>query len=431
MWLAWKSKSKLPAEEFDAAHGAISAPRRPRCCTPGRICRRHTPWPAKGAALSSDRPVLRAVAFANLTQHRSRLAASLGGVAVALFLLLLQIAVLDAARVKVTLLFDDSNFDLVVVPDTYQFLLSFDTLNRVTLQQAAATPGVAETFGLNAEPVQMTQLPSRQVGYLFLIGLDDPGAFLRDDTIRAGISTLDSPHVMLMDSQSLAEIGPTDPGSRVEINGENLTAAGQFKLGLFIYGEGSGIVRNADFTRLAGRPPRSITMGLIQLQPGADPAEVKARLTRTLPSDTLVLTRGELIAQERAYFLSTKPIGIILYVSMLIAYLVGSVILIQILATDISNRMGEYAVLKAMGFAASFVYGVGAAEAVLLALGGLIPALIVGALVLAFIQYQTHLPAALGFGLTGIMLGIAVALAAGAALVALRRLAQADPAELF
>ncbi len=196
----------------------------------------------------------------------------------ALFLLLLQVAVLEAARVKVTALFDDFKFDMVIVPDTYQFLLSFDTLDRVTLQQAAATRGVVDTFGLNAVPVQMMQLPSRHVAYLFLIGLDDPGNFLRDDAIRGGMASLDSSHDMLMDSQSLADIGPTDTGTRLAINGENLTVTGQFKLGLFFYGEGSGIVRNADFTRLAGRPPRTMTMGLLQLQPGANPDDVRKRL---------------------------------------------------------------------------------------------------------------------------------------------------------
>ena len=371
------------------------------------------------------------VAFANLTQHRARLFAALGGVAVALFLLLLQVAVLDAARVKVTSLFDDFNFDMVIVPDTYQFLLSFDTLDRVTLQEAAATRGVADTFGLNAVPVRMTQLPSQHVAYLFLIGLDDPGSFLRDDRIRTGMQALQSSHDMLIDSQSLSDIGPTDVGTRAEINGENVTFTGQFKLGLFFYGEGSGIVRNADFTRLAGRPPRGITMGLIKLDPGADPETVRARLKKTLPPDTLVLTRGELIAQERAYFLSTKPVGVMMYISMLIAYLVGTVIMIQVLSTDISNRMTEYAVLKAMGFSMTFVYGVGAAEAALLALGGLIPALGVGALVLWGIEYQTHLPAGLGIGLIATMLGIALLLAAGSAAIALRRLVRADPAELF
>ena len=78
-----------------------------------------------------------------------------------------------------------------MVPDTYQFLMSFDTLDRVTLSAAEATDGVAETFGLNAVPLQMTQLPSRQVAYLFLIGLDDPGDFLRDDRIRAAMAEPD------------------------------------------------------------------------------------------------------------------------------------------------------------------------------------------------------------------------------------------------
>ena len=390
-----------------------------------------TPWGKKATPHFLTAASCVKFAFANLTQHRPRLGAALGGIAVALFLLLLQVAVLNAASAKVTALFDDFDFDMAIVPDTYQFLLSFDALSRVTLNEAGATRGVAASFGLNAVPVEMQQLPSRHPAYLFLIGLDDPGNFLRDDDIRAGLQNLNSSHDMLMDSQALSDVGPTEPGTRVAIHGENLTVTGRFKLGLFIYGEGSGIVRNSDFTRLAGRPPRSITMGLIQLQPGANPDDVRARLRATLPRNTLVLTRGELIAQERAYFLSTKPVGIMLYISMLIAYLVGTVILVQVLSTDISNRLGEYAVLKAMGFSAGFVYGVGAAEAVLLALGGLIPALALGALVLGFIQVRTHLPAALGFELIFVMLGIALVLAAGAAAIALRRLARADPAELF
>jgi putative ABC transport system permease protein len=364
-------------------------------------------------------------------QHRSRLAASLGGVAVALFLLLLQIAVLDGARSKVTQLFDDFNFDLAVVPDSYQFLMSFDTLDRVTLSAAEATEGVSGTFGLNAMPLQMSQWPSKKISYLFLIGLDEPRDFLRDSGIRGAMSSLNSPHDILMDSQSLASAGPTAPGTRLVVNGENLTVGGQFKLGMFFYADGSGIVRNTDFARLAGRSPRSLTMGLIRLAPGADAATVKARLIKALPSGLLVLSRPELIAQERAYFLSTRPIGIVLYISMLIAYLVGSVILIQVLSTDIANRLGEYATMKAMGFDGWRVYGVGAAEAVLLSLGGLLPAFVCGAAVLGFIQFQTHLSTFPGPGLVLAMITIALTLAGGSAAVALRRVARSDPAELF
>ena len=225
------------------------------------------------------------------------------------------------------------------------------------------------------------------------------------------------------------------PETRLTIHGENLTATGNFKLGLFFYGEGSGIVRNSDLTRLAGRTPRSITMGLLKLQPGASVADVRARLRGTLPSDTLVLTRSELFAQERAYFLSTKPVGIMLYISMLIAYLVGTVILVQVLSTDISNRMGEYAVLKAMGFSVGhFVYGVGAAEAVLLALGGLVPALLAWARwCWVSSNIRPIFSAALGLWPDRHHAGrLRCFLAAGAAMQwRCAGLALADPAELF
>src|SRR5205814_6946821 len=88
------------------------------------------------------------VAAANLFQHRLRLLAALAGIAVALFLLVLQISVLDAAKAKVTMLYDDFNFDLAAVPDTYQFLLNFETVDRVVLNQARATGDVAQAFGL-------------------------------------------------------------------------------------------------------------------------------------------------------------------------------------------------------------------------------------------------------------------------------------------
>src|SRR6202012_5549276 len=97
-------------------------------------------------------PLLRsciAVAAANLLAFRLRLVAALSGVAVALFLLILQISILDAASTKVTALYDDFNFDIVIVPDTYQFLLSFDTVNRIVLDIARATGDVADTFCLN------------------------------------------------------------------------------------------------------------------------------------------------------------------------------------------------------------------------------------------------------------------------------------------
>jgi putative ABC transport system permease protein len=372
-----------------------------------------------------------AVAGSNLLQHRLRLLAALSGVAVALFLLTMQISVLDSARAKVTQLYDDFNFDLAAVPDTYQFLLNFETIDRVVLDQARATGEIARAFGLNVDVVHWMQWPSKKLAYLYLIGLDDPGTFVRDPVIRSGMTSLISSHSLLMDAYSEPDIGPLATGTTAKIGDEQVSIAGHFRLGLFFYGEGSAIVRNTDFPRLAGRDSSKVSIGLFQLRPGVDPRKAKADLLAIVPEHTLVFTRDELLQQERDYFLTVRPVGIMIYISMLIACLVGGVIIVQVLSTEVSNRMKEYAVLKAMGSSPAFVYGIGVAQAVLLGLGGLLPALFVGALVLWFIQERTHLEAALGALVIGKMLAVTLAAALCAAAAVVGRVHRADPAALY
>jgi putative ABC transport system permease protein len=371
------------------------------------------------------------VAAANLLQHRLRLLAAFSGIAVALLLLLLQIAVLEAARAKVTALYDDLKFDLAIVPDTYQFLLSFDVIDRVDLEIARATGDVADTFGLNVWNVHWMELPSKRMTYNFLIGLDEPGPFVLDQDMRAGWPLLRSPHAILADRYSQVSVGPVSPGTAAQIGDERVDIVGQFKLGLFFYAEGATITRNTNFGRFTNRDPRLISMGLIQLKPGISPEKARADLIRALPSNTLVMTRDQLLSEERAYFLSTKPIGIMLYISMIIACLVGSAIIVQVLSTEVSNRMNEYAVFKAMGADLPFVYGIGMAQAGLLGLGGLVPATLIGAAVLFFVAVRTHLEAYVGPSLVMTMLAITLVLSVVAGTAVVSRVQRADPAELF
>ena len=371
------------------------------------------------------------IAGANLLQHRLRLVAALAGVAVALFLLTLQISVLDAAKAKVTQLYDDFNFDLAAVPDTYQFLLNFETIDRVVLDQGRATGDISRAFGLNVDVVHWMQWPSKKLAYLFLIGLDDPGSFVRDPVISKGVTSLLSSNSLLMDAYSEPDIGPLDIGTRAKIGDEFETIAGHFKLGLFFYGEGSAIVRNTDFPRLTDRDSSKVSIALFQLRPGVSAQKAKRDLEAIVPEHTLVFTRDELLQQERDYFLSVRPVGIMIYISMLIACLVGTVIIVQVLSTEVANRMKEYAVLKAMGSSPAFVYGIGVTQSVLVGLGGLLPALMIGGVVLWYIQYRTHLETAVGFVLLGKMLAITFAASVCAAAAVLGRVQRADPAALY
>jgi putative ABC transport system permease protein len=371
------------------------------------------------------------VAAANLLDQRPRLLAAVAGVGVALLLLLLQISILQAAREKVTALYDDFNFDIAIVPDSYQFLMSFDTVDRIVLNIARATGDVADTYGLNVDVVHWKQLPSEQVTYNLLIGLDPPAGFVRDPDIKAGWPRLNEPHAMIADRYSQRAAGPVTPGSGAEIHDERMTVRGQFKLGLFFYAEGATLVRNVDFPRLTGRDPHTISLGLVKVKPGVSLAKARVNIAAALPSGTLVMTKAQLERQEREYFLSTKPLGIMIYISMIIACLVGGAIILQVISTDIANRVAEYAVLKAMGAGPSLIYGIAMGQAVILGLAALAAALAVGWPVLGLIQLRTHLATGLNGGIILTMAAITLVLAAGAGALVLRRLDRADPASLY
>ena len=371
------------------------------------------------------------LAAANLLHRKLRLWVALGGTGVALLLILLQVAFLQSVQTKVTSIYDLFDFDIAVVPAAYQIIYYSGTLDRARLAQARAVAGVADGVGFNIASSDWTSLPSRRQSSLLVLGVDDGPDFVRDGALREGLSALRDGHSVLIDDYSLPGLGPTASGTSAEIRGQHVTIVGHFALGLFFYADGSVFVGNRDFTAFTGQPTRDISMVFLHVAKGADPIAVQARLARELPDDVQVLRRDELLAQERGFFITTKPIGVILEAGMLTAFIVGAVILYQVLATDVTNRMKEHAILKAMGFPPGLVYGIGLVQAAGLTLGGLVLATVAGSAILRFVEVTTHLST--GFSLSLLATGGMVALAMCVASVAmvLRRVQRADPAELF
>ena len=128
---------------------------------------------------SRFQPSFLLVALSNLLQRKTRLAVALIGTGVPIVLLCLQIASLNAARVQVTRLYDDFDFDLAIVPSVYQFLVESGTFDRVRFTQARAVPGVAETFSLNVDPNNWTDEATDRRSSMLLIGVDEDESFVQ------------------------------------------------------------------------------------------------------------------------------------------------------------------------------------------------------------------------------------------------------------
>lgn len=84
-----------------------------------------------------------------------------------------------------------------------------------------------------------------------------------------------------------------------------------------------------------------------------------------------------------------------------------------------------------MGFRREFVFGVGLAEILLLAVAAFVPASVVAAIILWIIEFATKLPMGLtpGIAIETLLIVLAMGIAAGVSVIG--RIARADPAELF
>ena len=112
-------------------------------------------------------------------------------------------------------------------------------------------------------------------------------------------------------------------------------------------------------------------------------------------------------------------------------FIVGIVIVYQILYSDVSEHLPEYATLKAMGYSDRYLLGVLLQEALFLAVLGYIPAFF-----LSFGLYQltyaaTMLPITMKLerAITVFILTVIMCSFSGA--IAMRKLRTADPADVF
>jgi putative ABC transport system permease protein len=154
-------------------------------------------------------------------------------------------------------------------------------------------------------------------------------------------------------------------------------------------------------------------------------------LRATLPGDVLVFTREEFIRGEQEYLVQVKPLGIVFRMGALVGCVAAAVMLFQVLATDVTFRLREYAMLTAMGFRARFVYGVGLCQAALYLGASAMAAAGLAAGIFLTVRKITTLPAWLDWPLAEATLGLVAALGALSTLLALQRLRRAAPAELF
>jgi putative ABC transport system permease protein len=373
-----------------------------------------------------------ALAWRILSYDKGRTALAVAGVFMAILLVFVQLGFFIAVPQGGMLLYDKMNFDLLIASTGYEYQAQPGQFAKSALDRARAVPQVAEAAALYFGQAKWQSGEDGKAPDVFVIGFDPHSHIFAVDDINRQAGVLERPDTLLVDTATRQMFGPLTTGRIVTIDRRIMAIGGDYVLGTGFMGLGVILVSEPNFVRLF--PYRSldqVNLGAVLLKSGADPAEAAGALRQALGSDIQVFTRPQLERQETAYWTTRTSVGLLFGSGLLVAFVVGIMVVYQVLATQVSRQLPQFATLKAVGYRDRFFGGTVVVMSLLIVLAGFVPALLAAAGVYSVIREETLLPVTM----TGMRIGavfVATLLMAGfSALLSMGGLRRADPADIF
>lgn len=383
------------------------------------------------------------LAWLQLTYQKGRLAIAIAGIMFAVILIAMQLGFQEALFKSAVLLHLNLRSDLILIHPSSNNLLNLRQFPRRRLYQAEGFAGVK-----SVHPV-----------YIGLAVWNAPELGLKEDILAIGVSPHANPFLFTniqpdLEKTLLPDVVLFDRGSREdfygtvaaqyeaaiaqgkiltkEVTNRAITIGGLFTMGVSFASNGTLITSEQNFLRIfPDRPIGNINLGLVQLEKGANAIAIRDAMRSQLEQDVKILTRQEFIDLELNYWSEATPIGFIFGLGVIMGFIVGVVIVYQVLYKDVSDHLAEYATLKAMGYSNFFLFGLILQESLLLSLCGFLPALSVCAVLYSITQNATGLLMDLNSDRIVQLFLLTVAMCAISGTLSLRKVQTADPAEIF
>lgn len=380
------------------------------------------------------------LAWRNLTENRFRLLASLAGTAFAVTLMFMEHGFQQSLLESMVGLIRHLDGELMIVSRSVYTLSVPYGFPRRRLEQARGFADVREAVPLSIETrrslwrsaADHLPRPIRVVGYApgdRVLDLPELNRH-RDEWSRPGTAMADR-------RSRVNRLGPLDAGTVSELSGKTVRIVGTFELGVDYQSDGTLVMSAANLAtifpdrRADSAGDDDVTIGVLRVRPGADLEALRRAIASALPPDVRVFTKAGLIAKEQAFWDHVAPIGTVFSIGVVMGFIVGLAICYQVLFADISERLAEFATLKAIGYSDRRLFGIIVEQSFYLAILGYAAGLAVSLVLFVTIHRATGLPMdvepadALG------ILGLTVIMCVASGCLAARRLTSADPAQLF
>jgi len=367
-----------------------------------------------------------------------RLIVALSGIAFAVLLIMMQLGFRSALFESAVRFHERFDYDIALFSPDSVFIVRPQPFSIRRLYQTLGFDAVADVTPVYIFPAVWKNPWTNERRSINAIGFHPDHPLFLMDGFRDSQALLRRQDVVLFDRGSRPEFGPVadtlDGGKPVvtEINDREIVVVGLFEMGTSFGIDGTVITSDDNWLRLFPERPRNeIQLGLVRLKEGADPDRVRDALEEYLPDDVLVLTRQQFVQREKDYWNSATPIGYIFAFGAIMGFVVGAIIVYQILFADVSEHLNEYATLRAIGYRNRFVSGIVLQQAAILAVLGYLPGLAVVWWLYGKAAAATNLPLYVTQERAVTVFLMTLAMCAISALLAVRKVRRLDPAEVF
>jgi putative ABC transport system permease protein len=370
------------------------------------------------------------VARKNLTSERTRLAISVGGIALSVFLIGILVALFRGWDEKVGEYVEKVPADLWVASDgATDFIQAGSVLPDSVGTLLGLLPEVDTVSPLIVRPMELAKEGTDRddgfdiqiVGYDPAIGLGGPLAVVEGKSPPG-------PGEIVID-KGLSDRYDVDIGDRLVRGSSSLTVVGKSSGGDFVFTQVAFVTLETAVDFLGIEPNTQRTFFLLTLEDPAQTEVVAKRLEANAPG-VIFITGAEFADETRDRILGN--ILPMLVVVLTVAFIVGLSVAGLTIYTATVEKSREYGILKAEGFTNGFLYQVVLAQSLVTsALGFLLGA---SATVLAAPFAQDLVPQFVVFVRWQDILGITAAtliMALIAAFIPVRRLAKIDPVMVF
>jgi putative ABC transport system permease protein len=367
-----------------------------------------------------------------------RLLVALAGIAFAVLLIMMQLGFRSALFESAVRFHERFDYDIALFSPDSVFIVRPQTFSIRRLAQVRGFDAVDSVTPVYIFPSVWKNPWTNTRRSINTIGFHPDDRLLDIDGFDALRSQLRQQDVVLFDRASRPEFGPVaeamEAGEPVvtEINDREVEVVGLFEMGTSFGIDGTVITSDDNWLRLFPEKPRSeIQLGLVRLKDGFSPNDIRDQMDAWLPDDVLVMTKAQFVQREKNYWNRATPIGYIFAFGAIMGFVVGAIIVYQILFADVSEHLNEYATLRAIGYRNRFVSGIVLQQAAILAVLGYLPGLGVAWWLYGKAAGATNLPLYItqDRALTVFLLTLAMCAISG--LLAVRKVRRLDPAEVF